>query len=154
MPSPTPAEHHVLRWNVLAVCGAVGVLVLVVAWWLGPGLFGSVESAQGTVAEAKVTLPMPCSQPGAKETVQFELNGQDRNGTLDGCGHGKDERVSIIAPADAGSGLIDVSLADVVKGHSDPRRPVGLALLAISCAAGGMYAFLVVRGPRRKPVLL
>ena len=151
----TASPQDALRWKVLAVAGAVGVFILVLVWWLGPALFGGSSTPEGTVADAKVTLPAPCSNGNAKETVQFELNGQTRNGTLNGCGHEQNEHVSVLAPADApSSGLIDVTLGDVSTGHSNLRRPIGLFLLAMSCFSGGTYSFLVMtRGSRRRPAL-
>ncbi|WP_246257303.1 hypothetical protein [Amycolatopsis anabasis] len=146
MPSTSPSAH--LRWNVLAIAALVGVAVVVIAWWVGPGLFGTSTRSEGAVVEATVTRPVPCTDGGAQEAVRFELAGQSREGTLNGCGHGQDERLSVAVPDDAGAGPVAVSLAGLSQGHGELRRPVGLALVALSCFSGGMYAFLVVRGPR------
>ncbi|WP_020667984.1 hypothetical protein [Amycolatopsis nigrescens] len=142
--------HGTLRWNTLAVAAAVGIAIVAVAWYLGPGLFGTAEAEQGTVVEARVTLGMECASPDAKETVQFELAGKTRNGTLTACGHDREQRVKVVVPADVGTGLIDVKPAGVVEGRNDLRRPVGLVLVALSCVGGGSYAFLVARGPRNR----
>ncbi|TNC23234.1 hypothetical protein FG385_22525 [Amycolatopsis alkalitolerans] len=133
----------------MAVPAFAGVLVVVVVWLAGPGILGPMPSSGGTVVDATVTAPAPCSDPTAKETVQFQAGGQTRTGSLDACGHDKNNRVRIAVPADLGPGQADVHLADVVVGHTDLRRPVGLALLALSCLSGGAYAFLVQRGSRR-----
>jgi hypothetical protein len=160
-PLQTASPQEALRWKVLAVAGGVGVFILVLVWWMGPALFGASAAPEGTTADAKVTLPAPCAKGEAKETVQFELNGQTRNGTIDGCGHEQNEHVAVVAPTDApASGLLDVTLADVSTGHNDLRRPIGLFLLAMSCLSGGTYMFLmmtkgpVTKGPpRRRPAL-
>ncbi|WP_199434012.1 hypothetical protein [Qaidamihabitans albus] len=142
-----------LTWKALGVAALPGLLVLLVSWWMGPSLFGPVVTEERQVVRATVTLPADCTTPGAEETVAFELNGEQRNGILSGCGHDQDEQLDVAVPADPGSGLIEVRHASTVRGTSDLRRPVGLALLVLSCGAGGLYAYLVVRGPRRVPAL-
>ncbi|MTD55095.1 hypothetical protein [Amycolatopsis pithecellobii] len=142
-----------LRWQSLAIPVLAGIVIVFLAWSAGPGLLGSVSSGGGTVTEATVTTPAACSDPNPTETVEFSSGGQTRTGSLDACGHDKNNRVEITVPAQAGAGPVAVHLADVVVGHSDLRRPVGLALLALSCLGGGAYAFLVQRGGRRAPAL-
>ena len=137
-----------LTAKVVGVAVVVGILVVFLSWWAGPSLFGSVDGAAARTVEATVTRPSDCSTNNAEETVRFELAGDTRDGTLSGCGHDQDERVQVSVPAEAGAGPVDVHLANTELGTSDLRRPVGLALLVLSCAGGGMYAFLVVRGPR------
>ncbi|TVT15286.1 hypothetical protein FNH06_36440 [Amycolatopsis acidiphila] len=134
-----------LRWQSLLIPVLAGIAVVVIVWWAGPGMFGSVASNGGPVTEATVTTPASCSDPNPTETVQFQAGGQTRTGSLDACGHDRNNRVDITVPSDAGPGQVNVHLADVVAGHSDLRRPVGLALLALSCLSGGAYAFLVQR---------
>lgn len=153
--SPTGIWNHVdvLRWKIFAVAALVGVAVVTAVWWAGPGILGATTVAQGTVAEATVTTPASCAGPNPMETVEFQQGGQNRTGTLDACGHDKNDRVSVTVPADFGTGSGNVHLADVIEGHSDLRRPVGLALLALSCLGGGTYAFLVLRGTRRDPLM-
>jgi hypothetical protein len=136
---------HRLRWQSLLIPALAGVAIVVIVWWAGPGMFGSLSSTGGTATEATVTVPAPCSAANPMETVQFTSGGQPRTGSLDACGHDKGDRVDVTVPSDAGPGQVDVHLADVVVGHSDLRRPVGLALLALSCLSGGAYAFLVQR---------
>ncbi|MEU3275311.1 hypothetical protein ABZ639_31040 [Saccharomonospora sp. NPDC006951] len=148
------ADHHgrpqpPLTWKVLGVAAATGLLIVFASWWAGPGLFGSAQAEATETVKATVTLPADCSRPDAEETVRFELGGEARNGTLSGCGHDQDEQVEIAVPAEPASGLVDVQLAATAPGNHDLRRPVGLALLVLSCAGGGVYAFLFVRGPRR-----
>ena len=141
-----------MRWNSLAAVVLVGIAVVTAVWWAGPGMLGGTAAAQGAAVEATVTVPAACSAPNPTETVQFQQAGQPATGALDACGHDKNDRVEIIVPANFGTGSAGVHLADVITGHSDLRRPVGLALLALSCLGGGTYAFLVLRGPRRIPV--
>jgi hypothetical protein len=128
----------------------VGALLLVLAWFVGPGLFGTAEAEEGTKTEATVTAPAECSAPAPRENVRFELGGKAQDGLLDACGHDRDEHVSILVPPNPGSGVVVVSSAKVIEGHSDALRPIGLLLLAASCAVGGIYAFLFLRGPRSK----
>ncbi|WP_435156214.1 hypothetical protein [Amycolatopsis sacchari] len=138
-----------LRWSGLLIPALVGIAIVVLVWWSGPGLFGSPSAGGGTVVAATVTTPAECTAPNPTETVQFEAGGGKHTGSLDACGHDRGDRVEITMPADLGTGTVQVHLADVVVGHSDLRRPVGLALLALSCLGGGAYAFLVQRGSRR-----
>jgi hypothetical protein len=139
---------------VLAVAAFAGVLVLATAWWIGSDLFGRAPAPEHRVTRATVTMPAPCSSPGDGETVQFEFEDTARSGILDACGHSRGELLNIAVPVNAGEGLIDVRLAATAPGYSDLRKPVGLVLLALACTGGGIYAFLVVRGPRRRAVLI
>lgn len=138
----------------LAVAAVAGVLVLATAWWVGPDLFGRAPAPEHRVTQATVTMPVPCSSPGAGETVQFEFEGSSRSGILDACGHSRGEHLNVAVPVNAGDGLIDVRLAATTPGYSDLRGPVGLVLLALACTGGGIYSFLVVRGPRRRAALI
>jgi hypothetical protein len=138
----------VLRWNVLAVAFAAGVLVLAAAWLAGPALFGARQEQPRQVVQATVTMPAECTAPSPEETVRFELDGRTRNGMLNACGHDQEEAIEIAVPVNAGEGLIDVRIAATAGGADGLQRPVGLAMLALSCVAGGVYAFLVARGPR------
>ena len=141
-----PLKRQVqLHWKSVALAAVVGVLVVVLTWLAGPGLFGSGETPQGTVVQAEITKPTLCSVANAQETVRFPLGGASRDGTLNACGHGLGERVDITVPADVGDGLIQVNAATVVAGSNGFGRPVGLALLALSCLAGATYALLVIR---------
>lgn len=142
-----------LRWKIFAIAAVVGVAIVTAVWWAGPGILGGTPATPSTIAEATVTTPASCTGANPVETVEFQQGGQSRTGTLDACGNDKNDRVSISVPADFGTGSGDVHLADVVQGHSGLRRPVGLALLALSCLSGGTYTFLVVRGPRRDAAL-
>ena len=146
-----PMTAHQLRWNTLVIAVLAGIAIVVAVWWAGPGLLGSPEPASGTVADATVTSAAACTDPNAHETVRFDFGGRTRTGSLDACGHAQNDRVQISVPSGIGTGPVTVHLADVVEGHGTARGPVGLALLALSCLAGGTYAFLVHRGPR-KPV--
>lgn len=153
MPGVSGSIADVLRWKTFAVAVVVGVAIVTAVWWAGPGILGGTTVAQGTVTEATVTTPASCTAPNPMETVEFQQGGQNRTGTLDACGHDRNDRVQITVPADFGTGSGKVHLADVIQGHTDLRRPVGLALLALSCLCGGTYAFLVLRGPRREPAM-
>lgn len=141
----------------MAVAAVVGVAVVALAWWLGPGLFGAGTDRQDArVMTATVTDPVPCTTSGARETVRFTLDGQQRSGMLSACGHDSDERVRVALPAQSatpGEGPVEVGSAVSSSGYSALLGPIALVLLALSCGAGGVYAFLVVRGPRPRPAM-
>lgn len=138
----------------LAVVAFAGVLVLAVAWFIGPDLFGRTPAPEHRIVEATVTGPTSCLESGDGETVEFEIDGETRGGTLDACGHSQGESLDVAVPVTAGEGLVEVRLAATAPGHSDLRRPVGLVLLALACAGGGIYGYLLQRGPRRRAVLI
>ncbi len=144
-----PARGLTPGWNSLAVAAGVGLLVIFLAWFAGPGLFGIANDARGTIVQAEVVQSAPCAGGGATETVKFDYGGKPVEGSLNGCGHGKGERLDVVVPSGASGDVISVHAAEATAGASDSRRPLGLALLVFSCFAGGMYVFLVLRGPRR-----
>ncbi|GAB3721332.1 hypothetical protein GCM10027598_35180 [Amycolatopsis oliviviridis] len=143
-----PARGLTPGWNSLAVAAGAGLLVIFLAWFAGPGLFGISNETQGTTVQAEVVQPAPCAGGGASEKVKFEFGGKPVEGSLNGCGHGKGERIDVVVPDGASGDGIAVHAVDTTAGASDARRPLGLALLVFSCFAGGMYVFLVLRGPR------
>lgn len=133
----------------VSVAAAVGLLVVVAAWWLSPGLFDATRSVPETrVVTATVISPTPCTAKTAEETVRFVFSGQRRTGVLKACGHDKNAKVRVAVPVNPGSGPIEVRSATSSRGYSTLRIPLGLLLLGLSCGAGGVYALLVVRGPR------
>ncbi len=144
-----PARQLTPGWNSLAVAAGVGLLVVFLAWFAGPGLFGITNETEGTKVQAEVVQPVPCAGGTTTETVKFEFGGQPMEGSLVACGHGKGERIEVVVPEGGPSAGVSVHSADVAAGASDARRPLGLALLVFSCFSGGMYVFLVLRGPRR-----
>lgn len=134
----------------LTVAVVVGVVLVGLAWWFGPGLFGASDTtAESRVVRATITEPVPCTETAGQERVRFTLDGAERDGVLRACGHDTKEQVRVAVPDEAGGGLLTVHTAVSSTGYSALRVPVGLLLLLLSCAAGGLYAFLVVRGPRR-----
>ncbi|MFD2494020.1 hypothetical protein [Amycolatopsis jiangsuensis] len=138
----------------MGIPAAVGVLVVVLAWLAGPGLFGIGPDVVGAPVQAQVTKPADCSSGAAAETVRFQLGGKEREGTLNGCGHGKDEHLQVIVPDDAAAeGTVAVTASESTTGSHDARAPIALALLVFACFCGGMYAYLVVRGPGRLALL-
>ncbi|SED21351.1 hypothetical protein SAMN04489729_3704 [Amycolatopsis lurida] len=143
-----PARGLTPGWNSLAVAAGAGLLVIFLAWLAGPGLFGISNETKGTTVQAEVVEPAPCTGGGATEKVKFEFGGKPTEGALNGCGHGKGERLEVVVPDGASGDSVPVHAADATAGASDARRPLGLALLVFSCFAGGMYVFLVLRGPR------
>jgi hypothetical protein len=141
---------------VLGVAVVTGLLILLGAWWTGPSLFGPAPERQDRhVVDATVAKPVGCSEPNAEEIVQFELGGRTHEGVLSGCGHDQGERVRIAMTDDPAEtdGPVPVRLAATTPGVNDLRRPVGLGLLMLSCASGGVYAFLLARGPRHELVV-
>ncbi|HKN54420.1 MAG TPA: hypothetical protein VJX66_18105 [Amycolatopsis sp.] len=141
------------KWPTVAVPAAAGLLVVLLAWLAGPGIFGISSSDQGVPTQAQVVKPASCDTPNASETVKFTLGGKQREGTLNGCGHGQGEHVQVGIPVDAPeTGPVTVRAADTSAGAQDARRPIGLALLVFAGAAGAIYVYLVLRNvPKPKP---
>jgi hypothetical protein len=143
-----------LHWKSLGVAAGAGVLILLLVWLAGPGLFGAVPAPAGTVVSAEVTKPVDCTIPGAEETVKFPLNGTDREGSLSACGHDKGERIDVLVPAGAGDGTIAVETAKVMElAGSALSRPLGLFLVTLACVAGALYAAVLLRTPHPTPAL-
>jgi hypothetical protein len=137
-----------LHWKSLGVAAGAGLLILVIVWLAGPGLFGAVPVPAGSVVSAEVTKPVECTVPNAEETVKFPLNGTDREGSLSACGHDEGERVDVLVPAGAGSGTIEVETAKVMEvAGSALSRPLGLFLVTLACLAGALYAAVLLRTP-------
>ncbi|MGY6655932.1 hypothetical protein ACXIZN_27595 [Amycolatopsis sp. TRM77291] len=130
------------------MAAGAGLLVIFLAWLAGPGLFGISNETKGTTVQAEVVEPARCTGGGATERVKFEFGGAPMEGSLNACGHGKGERIEVVVPDGASGDAVAVHAAEATAGASDARRPLGLALLVFSCFAGGMYVFLVLRGPR------
>ncbi|MEU4249213.1 hypothetical protein AB0F15_17560 [Amycolatopsis sp. NPDC026612] len=134
----------------MALPAAAGALIVLLAWLAGPGLLGIGHDVLGAPVQAEVTKPAPCGQADAKETVRFTTAGKVHEGTLDGCGHGKGERVEVAVPeALPDQGAVAVTVADTSMGAADARRPLGLALLVFACFSGGMFAYLWLSIPLR-----
>lgn len=140
-----------LGWGVLGIAMLAGIAVVAVAWSLGPGLFGGAATEEQQTYQATVRLPAACDDQGARENVQVMVNGEQRDVTLSACGHTEGENVQVVLVPEPKSGEAEVRLVDTAHGTSDARRPVGLFLMALSCAAGAGYAFLVARGGRLVP---
>ncbi|MFC4082309.1 hypothetical protein [Amycolatopsis samaneae] len=138
-----------MRWTSVAIAAAVGAVVVFLAWFAGPGLFGIAAAGGGTPAQAEIVKPTSCTMPDPVEAVRVTIAGKTREGTLSGCGHGPGERVEVTVPENAAAdGPVAVRAAQTSQGSSGARMPLGLALLVFSCFAGACYAFLYVRGPR------
>lgn len=129
--------------------GAVGLVVLLVAWMIGPSLFAGADEAERVVT-AKVTETALCTDPKAAEKVTFADTGKEREAILPACGHDKGEKVEVALPNEAGAGPMVVRAAETDAGHSTARSSVGLLLIALSCAGGGLYAFLFSRTRTRE----
>ncbi|MET9264087.1 hypothetical protein [Amycolatopsis sp. NPDC004079] len=152
--SDPPHKSPVKRWLQVGIPIATGVLVVVLTWLAGPGLLGIHAKSPGAPVDAQITKAVDCSVPGAAESVSFQLGGKPRQGTLDSCGHGKDEHLQVVVPDDApDSGVVSVSTPDTSAGSQDLRAPIALALLVFACFCGGMYAYLVIRGSGKLALL-
>ncbi len=145
-----PPRSLALKWPTVAIPAAAGVLVVLLAWLAGPGLLGISNDDLGAPVQAEVTKPAPCDRPDAVETVKFTVAGKTHEGTLNGCGHGQNERVEVGVPdVLPDQGTVTVRAADTSAGASDARRPVGLFLLVFACFSGGMFAYLWLSIPLR-----
>jgi hypothetical protein len=153
--SSDPARKTSLqRWLQVGIPTAAGVLVVVLAWFAGPGLFGITVNDGGTPTQAEITKPAACSAANPVETVKFTLGGKPREGTLNACGHAQGDHVEVGVPSDApADGPVTVRASDTSAGSQDSRGPIALVLLVFACFAGGMYAFLVIKGPGRLALL-
>jgi len=138
----------------VVIPAVLGVLVVIAVWLAGPGLLGIHPKAAGAPVDAQIEKTADCSAAGAAEAVTFKLGGKPRQGTLDSCGHGKGEHLQVLVPDDAPSdGIVSVTMPDTTAGNQDLRAPIALALLVFACFCGGMYAYLVIRGPGKLALL-
>lgn len=145
-----PPRSLALKWPTVAIPAAAGVLVVLLAWLAGPGLLGISNDDVGAPVQAEVTKPAPCDRPDAVETVKFTVAGKTHEGTLNGCGHGQNERIEVGVPEVLpDQGTVTVRVADTSAGASDARRPLGLALLVFACFSGGMFVYLWLSIPLR-----
>ena len=145
-----PPRSLALKWPTVAIPAAAGVLVVLLAWLAGPGLLGISNDDVGAPVQAEVTKPAPCDRPDAVETVKLTVAGKTHEGTLNGCGHGQNERIEVGVPEVLpDQGTVTVRAADTSAGASDARRPLGLALLVFACFSGGMFVYLWLSIPLR-----
>ncbi len=126
------------------LAGAVGLVVLLTAWMIGPSLFAGADEVERVVT-ATVTERASCTDPKAAEQVAFTDAGKKHEATLPACGHDKGEKIEVALPNDAGAGPLTVRAAETDAGHSRTRSSIGLLLIALSCVGGGFYAFLFSR---------
>ncbi|MPY79146.1 MAG: hypothetical protein GEV04_11760 [Actinophytocola sp.] len=137
----------------ILVAFVVGFVVLVFAWWIGPGLFSGNDEPERVVT-ASVVKPVDCTASTLVETVTFtDVNGKQR-AQLTACGHDKGEQLQVVLTEEQGTGELTVRSADTEVGYSNLRQSVGLLLVALSCAGGATYALLVMRGNSRRRGLL
>ena len=136
------------KTRALLVAGIVGFAVLVAAWWVGPGLFGTGPTAPERVVTASVMESASCADPNAEATVSFELDGQTREAVLSACGHSDGEQLEVAVPMDSSGEVLTVRAAEAQVGQHDLRRPIGLLLVALSSLSGGTYAFVLCRAQR------
>lgn len=142
-----------LTWKALGSAAVTGILIVFAVWWMGPAVFEADAADERQVVPATVIEPMDCTNPDAEEKIRFRLDGDLRTGLLSACGHDQDEQVRIAVPSEPGEpdgDAMKIHLAATDPGIGNVRRPVGMLLLVLSCTSGALYAFLVVRGPRRE----
>lgn len=141
------------RVRAIFVACLVGFIVLLFAWWVGPGLFsGNDEPAR--IVTASVVKPVDCTATTPVETVTFTDASGKQDARLRACGHDKGEQIQVVLPEGQGTGELTVHSADTPMGHSNLRQSVGLLLVALSCAGGATYSLLVMRGDSRRRGLL
>lgn len=134
------------KTRALLVAGLAGLVVIVLTWAIGPGLFAVKQDPVRTVTAA-VTEPASCADPRPVEKVRFTEAGKPRDAALPACGHDKGEELQVAIPhAAATAGPLTVRIAETYTGYSTMRRSVGLLLVALSSAGGATYAFLLLRG--------
>ncbi|HEY8373690.1 MAG TPA: hypothetical protein VIL00_13170 [Pseudonocardiaceae bacterium] len=146
-------RHASVRWVlVLLALGLVGVGTAAVVWW--PVWFGAGEGTATRPATATVQAHAPCGDPQARDTVEFELDGERHQARLNGCGHRAGEVLQVAVPTEADpSGELVVQLADAVPVTEGPGlgRRLTMVLLAVAGMAGGVL-LLALRRRARRPV--
>lgn len=130
----------------------LSVVLAVVVSALGLFGFGSAAGDTGTRVAARVTNDSPCNAASTFEVVTFKLEGRDRQARLDGCGHARGELVDILLPPGPVVDSMVVQSAGSAVDTSGPGEGLRLMLLVISGLAGAVYAFLVRRGSKRRPL--
>ncbi|WP_132874747.1 hypothetical protein [Tamaricihabitans halophyticus] len=135
----------------LIVITVVSALVVVGVWLIGPGLLGLGNDAQTRTVTATVTEPAPCGSPDASETVELTLDGEQREAVYSACGHREGEERQVAVPIQPGPGQLEVFDASAEAGQGGLGRPVSLALLALSCVGGGLFAnAMATKGARSR----
>jgi hypothetical protein len=127
----------------------LSVLIAVLVGTLGMFGFGTGDAGGGRPVDAKVVAAAPCDPPGAMETVEFTVDGRQRQARFDGCGHQQDEQVTISIPQGAGPDTV-VRSAGANTGAADNDRGLGLLLLVLAAIAGGGYGILLNRAAARR----
>jgi len=152
-------KHRGVKWatglsatrRAVLLAGVVGLVVLFVAWLVGPSLFAPADEPERVVA-ATVTESAPCTKADARETVSFTDGGRKQSAQLPACGHDKGEKLMVAVPEDPGEGALTVRVADTDVGVSKTRQNIGLLLMALACVGGGLYAWIVTRKTQRSAV--
>jgi hypothetical protein len=128
----------------VSLAGLVGLLVVLATWLLGPSVFAGADEPERVVT-AKVTAPAQCDAANAVERVSFADGAQQRTADLPACGHDRGEELKVAVNQDGSS----VHLAETSAGYSNARQSTGLLLIALSCAGGGGYVYLLARSRYR-----
>jgi hypothetical protein len=131
-----------VRWLTLFA----GVLLLSVMVTIGASVAGWLGVAAGdegsTRVDAWVVRGEPCASAGSMELIRFTLDGQERTGQLDGCGHAVDELVEVRVGASGEVG----HAAQAAAGQGRYGRRLGEVLLVLAGVAGASYSLLIRRG--------
>lgn len=125
-----------------ATAGIAGIVIVLFIGWIGPGLVAS-EPPDEWVTTATVTSPVRCTTDDPVEKVRFEVDGAKRTALLHACGHAKGEELDVAVPDSPGNGALIVHEAGTETGHGTAHRSLGLLLVALACAGGGLFAFLL-----------
>lgn len=144
----------VRRWALtLAALAVLSLLITLVVGIAGIFGFASVEAAGGDQVQATVVTGASCSDANAKETVSLTVDGKQRQGKLDACGHAPNDPVTVMVPSNRAAdttGALVVHSAQADVGVDDAWRPIGLGLLFLAGLGGGGYALLYLREPGAK----
>lgn len=136
------------RWLTLLA----GVLLLSVILAVGASIAGLLGGSAGdggsTRVDAWVVRGEPCASAGAMEVIRYTLDGQERTGQLDGCGHQPEERVEVRVGASGEVG----HAAQAAAGQGRYGQRLGELLLVLASVAGAGYGLLVRRGRRGNPL--
>ncbi len=117
---------------------ALSVFVAIVAWLLGALDPWSDDPGESVRTTAKVLIGVECDE-SLPETVAYIVEGVERRGSLDACGHRAGETVDVAVTGDT------LHLAEARVGSGTDIRPVGLVLVILAGMAGAGFTELFRR---------
>ncbi|HEU5471133.1 MAG TPA: hypothetical protein VFV67_10805 [Actinophytocola sp.] len=102
----------------------------------------SGESAHRQV-DARVVRGEPCAGAGRMEIIRYTMDGRERLGRLDGCGHEADETLQVTVGTD--EEVATGHLAEAAAGQGRYGQRLGEVMLVLAAIAGAGYGLLLRR---------